>query len=116
MTNKKNNNTVMQNKTIIIISIMVLIGIFFGMKYTYNQSENNKTVALSENQSVLFKRDTSFTIGPDNAKVQLVEYFDPACETCSQFHPYIKDASKASKNISCFLAASKITTTLSESE
>ena len=97
MTNKKNNNTVMQNKTIIIISIMVLIGIFFGMKYTYNQSENNKTVALSENQSVLFKRDTSFTIGPDNAKVQLVEYFDPACETCSQFHPYIKDILEKNK-------------------
>ena len=75
----------MQNKTIIIISIMVLIGIFFGMKYTYNQSENNKTVALSENQSVLFKRETSFTIGPDNAKVQLVEYFDPACKLVPNF-------------------------------
>lgn len=98
MANKNNNNTVMQNKTMIVISIIILIGIFFGMKYTYNQSQNNKTVALSENQSVLFKRDSSFTIGPDNAKVQLVEYFDPACETCSQFHPYIKDILEKNKD------------------
>jgi protein-disulfide isomerase len=94
----KNDKKNMQNKTIVIIAIVVLIGVFFGMKNIYNQSQSEKTVALSQEQAVLFKRDSSFTIGPDNAKVQLVEYFDPACETCAQFHPYIKDILKQYKD------------------
>ena len=88
----------MQNKTIIIISIIVLLGIFFGMKHFYNKSQSEKAIALSKEQSLLFKRDSSFTIGPDNAKVQLVEYFDPACEGCAKFHPYVKDILKQYKD------------------
>jgi len=90
--------TTMQNKTIIIISIIVLISIFFGIKYFYNQSQSEKAIALSKEQSLLFKRDSAFTIGPDNAKVQLVEYFDPACEGCAKFHPYVKDILKQYKD------------------
>ena len=88
----------MQNKTIIIISIIVLISIFFGIKYFYTQSQSEKAIALSKKQSLLFKRDSSFTIGPDTAKVQLVEYFDPACEGCAKFHPYVKEILKQYKD------------------
>jgi protein-disulfide isomerase len=49
---------------------------------------------MSEKQALLFERVNSFTIGNVNAKVQLVEFFDPACETCAQFHPYVKDIMK----------------------
>jgi protein-disulfide isomerase len=94
----KNKKTTMQNKTIVLITLAVLIGIFLGLKSFYNQSQSEKTIALSKEQAVLFKRDSSFTIGPNSAKVQLVEYFDPACETCSQFHPYIKDILKQYKD------------------
>jgi protein-disulfide isomerase len=87
----KNNKKTMQNKTIVLITIAVLIGVFFGLKTIYNQSQSEKTISLSKEQAVLFKRDSSFSIGPNSAKVQLLEYFDPACETCAQFHPYIKD-------------------------
>ncbi len=88
----------MQNKTIIVISIIILIGIFFGMKHFYNQSQSEKAIALSKEQALLFKRDSSFTIGPDDAKVQLVEYFDPACEGCAKFHTYVKDILKQYKD------------------
>lgn len=31
------------------------------------------------------------TVGPARAPVTLVEFFDPACETCRAFHPIVKD-------------------------
>jgi len=32
----------------------------------------------------------SQTLGDDNAKVALIEFTDPGCETCSAFHPFVK--------------------------
>lgn len=30
------------------------------------------------------------TLGPATAKVHIVEFFDPACETCAVFYPFVK--------------------------
>lgn len=38
-----------------------------------------------------YEREYSMSIGPENAKVTLVEFFDPACEACRAFYPYVKD-------------------------
>ena len=51
-------------------------------------------IKMSEEQSSLFQRDYSFVIGNEDAKVQLVEFFDPACETCALFHPHVKEIMK----------------------
>ena len=91
---KNQNESNMQNKKIVIISIIVLIALFFGISYLYNKSQTQKSVALSKEQSLLFERPHSYIEGNKEAKVQLVEFFDPACETCAKFHPYIKDILK----------------------
>jgi protein-disulfide isomerase len=88
----------MQNKITLLISVLIMVLIFIGFTYFYNQNQSNKLATLSKEQSMLFKRDYSFTIGKDSAKVQLVEFFDPACETCSLFHPYVKQILKENKN------------------
>lgn len=36
----------------------------------------------------------SFSYGPENAKVTVVEFFDPECESCSAISPYIKKEMK----------------------
>jgi len=84
----------MKNKKMVLFSIIALVLIFVGIGYQYKKSEADKLTALAKEKAMLFKRDYSYTIGPDDAKVQLVEFFDPACETCAQFHPYVKDIMK----------------------
>lgn len=53
-------------------------------------------VIISEQQSdssgnnELLVRDYSPSLGNKDAKVTIVEFFDPACETCKSFHPFVK--------------------------
>jgi len=84
----------MQNKKIVLISIVVLIAIFLGGGYAYKNAQTEKSVAMAKEQALLFERPHSIVIGNKDAKVQLVEFFDPACATCAQFHPYVKDLLK----------------------
>ena len=87
----------MQNKIVVVISIVALIALFFVGKNLYMSNESAKVISASENNSSVLKRDYSYTLGEKNAKVQLVEFFDPACETCAQFHPYVKEIMKQNK-------------------
>jgi protein-disulfide isomerase len=41
----------------------------------------------------LIKPDSA-SIGPENAKVTVVEFYDPECEACAAFHPVMKRALK----------------------
>lgn len=36
----------------------------------------------------------SFSYGPENAKVTVVEFFDPECESCAMVSPYVKKEMK----------------------
>ena len=84
----------MQNKKVVLISIISLIVLFVGGGYLYKSNETKKYEAMSKEQAKLFQRDYSLVVGNKDAKVQLVEFFDPACETCAQFHPLVKDIMK----------------------
>lgn len=84
----------MKNKKIILISLLVLISVFSGARYMYNLNESKQLNDIAKNSASVFKREYSYTQGSDDAKVQLVEFFDPACETCAQFHPYVKEIMK----------------------
>lgn len=88
----------MQNKKVVLVSIAVLIAIFMGAGYYYKNAQTEKSVALAKKEALLFERPHSLVIGKKEAKVQLVEFFDPACATCAQFHPYIKDLLKKNKD------------------
>lgn len=84
----------MQNKKIVLISVIGLLALFIGGIYAYKSSESTKYEALAKEQASLYKRDYSFVEGKKDAKVQLVEFFDPACATCAQFHYHVKDIMK----------------------
>lgn len=42
------------------------------------------------NNASTFVREHSQTLGSDDAKVYLIKFTDPGCETCSAFHPFVK--------------------------
>ena len=84
----------MQNKKLVLLSTIAVIVLFLVVGYIYKNKESQKFIKMLEEQSSLFQRDYSFVIGNKDAKVQLVEFFDPACETCALFHPHVKEIMK----------------------
>lgn len=84
----------MQNKKLVLISIIILIVIFVSGGVYYKNSQSEEMIAMAKAQAQVFQRPYSLVIGNENAKVQLVEFFDPACETCAIFHPKIKELMK----------------------
>ncbi|WP_320033735.1 thioredoxin domain-containing protein [Halarcobacter sp.] len=80
----------MQNKKMVVFSIVILLVAFFagGAYYKNLQSENK--VKMTKEQAQTLKRPYSLVIGNKDAKVQLVEFFDPACGACAYFYPKVK--------------------------
>lgn len=71
---------------LIIIAIVVVI---FN-EQEGNEQESNEPSNSDNNNASLLIQDYSPSIGSKNAKVTIVEFFDPACETCRKFHPFVK--------------------------
>lgn len=51
--------------------------------------------SMARENASTFVREHSQTLGSDEAKVTIVEFMDPACETCAAFSPMIKDMVKS---------------------
>lgn len=81
MTNKK--------LTIILCGIIVVVGFSMGIYGHLNKKAETLSRMAQETNSV-FNRTHSPTYGPATAKVRIVEFFDPACETCRAFYPLVK--------------------------
>jgi protein-disulfide isomerase len=70
----------------------VVLGLLFFFASTYYKGQQvEKYGFMAEKNAELFVRDHSPTLGSDDAKVYIVEFMDPACETCAAFEPFIKE-------------------------
>ncbi len=74
----------MNRKTLFISVAGLLLLAFAAAVMLYQQSASE-----SRNQSVL-QREGAPVKGPDDAKVTIVEFLDPACGTCRDFYPLVK--------------------------
>jgi len=71
-------------------AILVLVLAFvIGSNY-YQDQQTEKYGYMAEKNSELFIRDHSQMRGSADAKVYIVEFMDPACETCAAFSPFVK--------------------------
>lgn len=81
----------MKNKNILIIFMgFFLLGAFLVAAYFYKKHEKNVSAFMAKENSHVFVRDHSPSLGEKNAKVYLVEFLDPECEACRAFFLYVK--------------------------
>lgn len=80
----------MKRNIIFGISCVALIVAFVFASSYYKERQVEKIGFMAQNDATLFIRDHSQTLGSDEAKVYLIEFMDPACETCAAFSPYVK--------------------------
>ena len=73
-----------------VVAGCVLLGAFAFAAYFYKGQKAEKYGFLAQDNAAVFVRDHSQTLGSDSAKVYLVEFMDPACETCAAFSPFVK--------------------------
>ena len=72
------------------VSCFVLIVAFVFAASYYKGRQAEKYGFMAQENASTFIREHSQTLGDDTAKVYLVEFMDPACETCAAFSPFVK--------------------------
>lgn len=75
------------------IAILVLLGAGFGA-YFYRGAADAERKPAATNANVSLVREDSPVLGPADAKVTIVEFLDPECESCAAFAPIIKKVLK----------------------
>ena len=70
--------------------LVMVFGFVFARSY-YQENQVEKFGFMAKKNASLFIRDYSQTLGSDDAKVYLIKFTDPACETCAAFAPFVKE-------------------------
>lgn len=81
----------MKNKKFAVIAllIVVIVAFFFGVKAYQRNTQAVQKQTATQNADRLVRMHSP-VLGPQNAPVTIVEFFDPACETCRAFYPIVK--------------------------
>jgi protein-disulfide isomerase len=81
----------MKQKTIFIVAIaMLAIAFALGVNLYRSQKAEQATQTATQNSEALI-RFHSPTLGNADAPVHIVEFLDPACESCRAFYPIVKE-------------------------
>ena len=82
----------MNAKKFTVIGLVAIVALFFylGMNTYTSRVQTAQEVQVKAEQTRLV-RFHSPVFGPQNAPVTIVEFFDPACETCRAFYPIVKN-------------------------
>jgi len=73
-----------------IIALLLMAVAFTAATFFYNAEQSQMQNERTQQHSEALIRDHSVKAGNPAAKVTIVEFMDPACETCAQFHPFVK--------------------------
>lgn len=80
----------MKQKHLFVASAIVLLLVFIVGTLVYKSQKSDAAVEAYRRDKSTFLREHSPTLGNAAAKVDIVEFFDPACETCKEFYPLVK--------------------------
>ena len=85
----------MNRRTVVVGALALGAGTFAaGSWYVTRQREAEQAAAVRETlqaQPDALIRSHSPILGPTDAPVSLVEFFDPSCEACRAFHPVVNE-------------------------
>jgi protein-disulfide isomerase len=80
----------MKQKTLFITAVLLLVAVFAGGAQFYQRHQARQAAeAAAKNRETLVRFHSPST-GNAAAPVHIVEFLDPACETCSAFYPFVK--------------------------
>ncbi len=77
-------------RTLFVLAGLVLVIGFFVAASVVKERRAEELGSLAQEQGSIFVRPHSPTLGAEDAEVVLVEFTDPACETCATFSPLVK--------------------------
>ena len=84
--------------TLFVVAAAVLILAFVAGKSFYSSSQDQQAAESGGAPMALLVRPHAQTLGPADAPVVIVEFFDPACETCAAFYPFVKQMMAANSS------------------
>jgi protein-disulfide isomerase len=77
----------MKRKSLFIAAAVALVAAFVVGTLVYQGRKND--AAQVQARLALLVRDHAPVEGPADAKVHIVEFLDPACDTCRAFYPFV---------------------------
>lgn len=83
----------MSKKSVVVLASLLSIAAFAYGSFLYRSlapAASQEAPAMTAEQGDNLVRPYSPIIGSERAPVTLVEFFDPACEACRVFSPYVK--------------------------
>lgn len=80
----------MKQKHLVVISAVFLLAAFIAAALLYKSQQSDAALQAYRRDRSTFVRDYSPVHGDPAAKVEITEFFDPACETCKEFYPLVK--------------------------
>jgi protein-disulfide isomerase len=87
----------MKKNTIFVIALVLLAALFAGGAQMYRSQKAQAAAATAAKNRESLVRFHSPSLGRADAPVHIVEFFDPACETCAAFYPLVKQMMAANR-------------------
>ncbi|MFA9239149.1 MAG: DsbA family protein [Candidatus Paceibacteria bacterium] len=84
----------MQNKKLVLGTLVILVLLFVGLGYFYKNNETKKEEVAILNKGSSLVRDHSIKFGENKKNISIVEFLDPECESCALFHPIMRKVYK----------------------
>lgn len=80
----------MNKQWIVVASVVAVVVAFIAGAVVFKGRETQQVSQAAQSNSDALVRASSPVFGNPAAKVTIVEFFDPACETCRAFYPLVK--------------------------
>ncbi|MBE7185972.1 MAG: thioredoxin domain-containing protein [Methylobacterium mesophilicum] len=81
----------MNRRALIVFTGLIAAAVFAGgATFFYANKPKDAPAVAAVSQSAELVRPHSAIMGPQSAPVTIVEFFDPSCEACRAFYPFVK--------------------------